>query len=123
MSLKFLSFGKKEAEKRVEEFLFQLDMEKYAASFPHELSGGQKQRIAIARALSLDPRYLLLDEPTSALDSENTERLLGILCALRKRGKGIIIASQDMPFATKACDRFLFFEDGAIVDAAGLNIG
>lgn len=80
--------------------LASLGMAEYALSYPCELSGGQKQRIAIARALALNPDVLLMDEPSSALDPQNSMQLATILSKLAAEGKTIIIATQDLNFAS-----------------------
>ena len=107
---------RKEAHERAEALLISLDMGKQLFSMPHELSGGQQQRTTIARALALNPTYLLLDEPTSALDPENSELLIGIIRKLQQAGKGFIISSQDVSFAEKIFDRIFFFENGHLVE-------
>ena len=103
--------------------LAMLGMERYAKSYPQELSGGQMQRVAIARALALNPTIFLLDEPTSALDPENTNILAEILRELKKQGKGIVIATQDIAFASQLLERAYFIEEGAIVDTYPASTG
>ncbi len=116
--LRLLGYSQKEARQRVDEMLAFLGMEPYLFAMPQELSGGQQQRVAIARALVLNPRFLLLDEPTSALDPENTSRLIEILKKLKKEGKGIIIASQDMAFAAHLFDTAFFLEEGVVIESS-----
>ncbi len=111
-----LKMGKKEAFIKAEKLLFSLEMHHLKNFYPHELSGGQQQRTAILRALALNPQFILLDEPTSALDPENTDLLLQIIHRLKADGKGIIISSQDMNFASKVYDSVYFLEGGKVVE-------
>lgn len=85
------------------------------AKFPHQCSGGQQQRIAIARALVLDPKILLIDEPTSALDKENTKKVEELLKDLHQRGLTLILITHDLPFAKAMCQRVIELSDGSLV--------
>lgn len=96
--------------------LKKLGMENYINKYPSELSGGQQQRIAIARALCLNPKVLLLDEPTASLDPVNTEILINILKALTQSGLTIGISSQDMNFINKIFDRVYYIKKGKIIE-------
>lgn len=111
-----LSMTRAGAETAALRLLQSLGMEPFASSYPFELSGGQQQRAAAARALLLDPKYLLLDEPSSALDPENGMLLAKLLWNQRNSGKGIIVSSQDMAFAKQVYDRAVFLEDGQVVE-------
>lgn len=112
-----LKKSKDEARALVADIFVSLDIEPLMPCFPHELSGGQQQRVAIARALALNPAYLLLDEPTSALDPINTELMIEVIEQLKAGGKGIIIASQDMAFASRLMEDVHFLEEGRILES------
>lgn len=85
--------------------------------YPSQLSGGQQQRIAIARAVVVNPKLLLLDEPTSALDPELTSEVLDMLGELQDEGLKIIIVTHEMGFARKACERAMFICDNTIIES------
>ncbi|MDI6901272.1 MAG: energy-coupling factor transporter ATPase [Anaerosomatales bacterium] len=83
---------------------------------PHLLSEGQKQRLAIAGALALGPRYLVLDEPTAMLDPEGRTAVLAIIERLRAEGRGIVHVTHHLEHVVRA-DRVLALDRGRIVFA------
>lgn len=85
--------------------------------YSHQLSGGQRQRIAIARALILEPKILLLDEPTSALDASIQAEILNLLEQARKdRGLTFLMVSHDLGVISHMCDRLAVMKSGKIVE-------
>lgn len=82
--------------------------------YPHQLSGGQQQRIAIARAVAVKPKLLLLDEPTSALDPQYTGEVFHMLRELQEDGLNTIIVTHVMEFAKTACGHVLFLANSKI---------
>ena len=87
-----------------------------AEKYPGQLSGGQQQRVAIARALAMQPKIMLFDEPTSALDPEMIKEVLDVMRELAESGMTMIVVTHEMGFAREAADRFLFFDEGQIVE-------
>ncbi len=85
--------------------------------FSHQLSGGQRQRIAIARALIVEPKILLLDEPTSALDASIQAEILNLLEQARKdRGLTFVMVSHDLAVISHMCDRLAVMRYGKMVE-------
>ena len=106
----------KDESKRVAlELLEQFGLSEHINKYPNECSGGQQQRIAIARALILNPRVLLIDEPTAALDQENTEIVTRLLKELNKKGLTVVVITHDLPFAQSICQRVIELKQGEII--------
>lgn len=83
---------------------------------PQELSGGMKKRVAIARAVSLDPEYIIYDEPTTGLDPIMCEKMNDLMLHLKEKlGKTTIMVTHDLSSAFKVTDRIAMLSNGEIV--------
>ncbi len=108
---------KSEAEDLAISLLERVGIPEQASKFPIQLSGGQQQRVAIARALAMQPKIMLFDEPTSALDPEMIKEVLDVMTELAQSGMTMICVTHEMGFAKEVADRFLFFDEGLIVES------
>ncbi|MEM8876662.1 MAG: amino acid ABC transporter ATP-binding protein [Pseudomonadota bacterium] len=106
--------SKREARDVAAEQLKHVGLGDKLESFPSALSGGQQQRLAIARALAMEPQYMLFDEATSALDPELVGEVLDTMRLLAEEGMTMICVTHEMGFARDVSDRVAFFNDGIL---------
>jgi polar amino acid transport system ATP-binding protein len=114
--IRVLHKPRQEAEAEADALLRQLGLLDKRREYPDRLSGGQQQRAAIARALAMRPRLMLLDEVTSALDPELVAEVLNVIRALAQAGMTMVIATHEMGFARDIASRVCFLDGGVILE-------
>lgn len=112
--LENLGFSPQEIRKRVAEALESVNLCGFEDRRLSELSGGERQRVALAAALAVKPRLLLLDEPLAQLDPQAAHRVMTILRALANNGLTVILAEHRLDLALGFTDRVCFLEGGRV---------
>ncbi len=112
--------SREERDQRVRDALLEVGLlPEFASRFPHEFSGGQRQRIGIARALIMQPDFIIADEPISALDVSIRAQVLNLLNELqKKRGLTYLFISHDLSVMRFICDRIAVIHNGRLVEMA-----
>ncbi len=110
----------KDREEKVQKALHEVGLlPEFASRFPHEFSGGQRQRIGIARALVMEPEFIVADEPISALDVSIRAQVLNLLNRLKKdRGLTYLFIAHDLSVVRFISDRIAVIHKGRIVELA-----
>lgn len=107
--------GRDVDEKRLDELLKTLGLEKRKYNLPNQLSGGQQQRVSIGRAIINEPALMLADEPTGNLDSKASEEIISLLkLSNKKYNQTVIVITHDEKIALEA-DRIITIDDGKII--------
>ncbi|MFB7641612.1 ABC transporter ATP-binding protein [Peribacillus butanolivorans] len=114
--LKIKSKVKKEIQNRIDNLLNQVGLNpSYRKRYPHELSGGEVQRVCIARAISTEPKCILLDEAISSLDVSVQVQVLELLKELKNLyNMSYVFITHDIQAAAYICDRVMIFRNGQI---------
>jgi len=114
------NLSQQEIKERVDKVLLEVGLlPEFSSRFPHEFSGGQRQRIGIARALIMEPSFIIADEPISALDVSIRAQVLNLMSDLqRTRGLTYLFIAHDLSVMRFICDRIAVIQKGRIVELA-----
>ncbi|WP_369899531.1 ABC transporter ATP-binding protein [Bacillus manliponensis] len=118
-----LEVQKKTNQDKVDMLLNQVGLDpSYRKKYPHELSGGEVQRVCIARAISTEPKCILLDEAVSSLDISVQIQVLNLLKELKKAYNiSYVFITHDIQAAAYICDRVIIFRDGQIEEMVNID--
>lgn len=111
------AFGKAEIERAVRRAAELVGFAEDLHVRPAELSSGERRLIGLARALVLDPSLVFMDDPAADLDEEAAERALGILAALKERGRSLVVVGSSSDCASRFADRVAALKDGLVIAA------
>lgn len=112
--LENLKISREERKDRAEKALSDLGISRLAKSKAANLSGGERRRLEIARALILNPKFLLLDEPYAGIDPLAVIEIQGIIKRLKEKGIGVIITDHNVRETLSSCDEAYLIKDGQI---------
>ena len=115
--MEFSRFSKQERKDRLETLLDEFGLQKVRKSFGIQLSGGERRRCEIARALAIDPKFILLDEPFAGVDPIAVEDIQHIIAKLKFRNIGIIITDHNVHETLAITDRAYLLYEGSILES------
>ncbi|RMF44683.1 MAG: LPS export ABC transporter ATP-binding protein [Deltaproteobacteria bacterium] len=114
--LETLDIGKEEQQARKDRLLEELRLTHVAGSYGYALSGGERRRLEIARALVIEPDFILLDEPFAGIDPLAVIDIQGIIAQLKEAGIGILISDHNVRETLTVCDRAYILNEGRVLE-------